>query len=32
MVQSETILYEGKSLIVHIKVAFIWEFGFLETL
>jgi hypothetical protein len=23
MVQSETILYEGKSLIVHIKVAFI---------
>jgi len=31
MLQPETIPYAGKSLIVHIKFAFIWKFCFLDT-
>ena len=31
VLQLETILYTGKSLIVHIKVVFIWKFCFLDT-
>jgi hypothetical protein len=30
--QLETIMYAGKSLIVHIKVIFIWKIYFLEVL